>query len=282
MANLRTFLIVAMSLALIHAAGIGWGCDSSGGSGSDDDSDGPGSNDDDDAAEDRVRAFVRGDPYPKLVMEVDFVPGWAPRESVMDDLTAVFAGILDKPGGVEWALDGTLAAVGEDHVWTFDELDAVAETSRDMVVAEDTARLHLLFVDGAYETPATGGAILGLAWGHRHAAIFKQVVEERCASILPTPALNERLCATAEFSVTQHELGHLIGLVDNGLPMVTPHEDAEHEHHDASDQCVMYWAFENASAIDVLRDRILGGDESLPEFDAACLNDIAAVRDAED
>jgi hypothetical protein len=60
--------------------------------------------------------------------------------------------------------------------------------------------------------------------------------------------------------------------------MVSPHKDPEHGAHDASDDCVMYWAFEGTGAVDTLLARFLGGNQAALGFDAACLADIAAAR----
>jgi hypothetical protein len=73
-----------------------------------------------------------------------------------------------------------------------------------------------------------------------------------------------------------HELGHAFGIVDNGVPMVTPHRDTDHGAHCDNDKCVMYYLNEGASdATAFVRDKVLTGNQIL--FDAHCLADADAI-----
>lgn len=60
-------------------------------------------------------------------------------------------------------------------------------------------------------------------------------------------------------SVMLHEMGHLLGLVDNGTPRQSDHE--EHDSHCNNNQCAMYW-------LQVANPR--------PDYDAACKADLKA------
>lgn len=121
--------------------------------------------------------------------------------------------------------------------------------------------------------------MLGVAWAQQNIAIFKQVIEDNCGAA-GLGILTEAGCAAAELAICVHEVGHVIGLVDNGLPMITLHEDPEHPGHDISRDCVMYWAYEGDALISRVADDLLNTGSSALDFDAECLQDIAAVRDA--
>jgi hypothetical protein len=254
---------------------------------------GPG-DDDDDAVADatpgkdvsqppapRVEQLVRGDDKPRLVVEVDAVAGFEPRPAVETELGALLRQILDKPGGVQIVRDTAIASRGADHAWTDAELFALADQTFDLAVPSDTVKIHAMFLDGHSARDGGGSVILGLAWSNTHIAIFKGTIEDRCGSVIGLgPLLRERLCAGAERSIWTHEIGHVIGLVDAGLPLTSAHKDPEHGAHDVSDECVMYWAYEGERLVELLAGQLLaGGDATLP-FDDACLADIAAVRDA--
>ncbi len=248
--------------------------DSDGGGNGDDDAD------DDDGGgtgEDRVANYLRAEPYPRLVFEIDAVAGYGPREDAMDGVIEYYADVIDKPGGIEAVADETIDGVGEGGVWTFDDLDALAEPTANLDVDEDTIAIHLLYVDGSYDAGAGPGTVLGVAWANRHLAIFTDDIDDSCATPLP---FEDTLCRLAEQHVLAHELGHIIGLVDNGLPMVTDHKDEAHGDHDVSDECLMYWAYEGASIVELLADRLAGGNTDPLGLDNACLADVAAVRDA--
>lgn len=227
----------------------------------------------------RFVEYIRATPYPALRLEIDIVPGWEPRNGVENDLIAGLTGLLDKPGGITSVHDDALMSMGADHAWTFAELNAMAQATFDDGAGPDTISMHLMFVDGHHADDSDTGRILGIAWGHTHIVMFAQTIEETCANALGLVGpVRDRMCTAAHLSILTHEVGHLLGLVDNGLPMVEPHKDPDHGAHDVDDACVMYWAYEGADVVDVLVTRFLAGNEAPLGFDAACEADVAAVR----
>jgi hypothetical protein len=227
----------------------------------------------------RFVEYIRSTPYDALELEIDYVPGFEPRAAASAELVQRVSAVVDKPGGVFAVLDETLASRGADHAWTFSELAALADATFDDDGAAGTIAMHVLFVDGHYASDTDTQKILGIAWSHTHLTMFKQTIDATCSSMLVPPLLEEELCTAAELSIWTHEVGHLLGLVDNGLPMVTDHRDPDHGKHDVDDACVMYWAYEGQDVVGVLADRLLAGEDTDLVFDDACLADIAAVRD---
>lgn len=225
----------------------------------------------------RFEDYIRGDRFAKLVLELDYVAGQEPRSASESKIIETLGGVLAKPGGITFARHAQIASRGADHAWSFSELDALAKETFDVPVDPDTTKMHVLFVDGHSDKDSQGGKVLGLAWAHTHLVIFKKTIEDACRSGL-TGALAEKVCEDAEKGVWVHELGHLLGLVDNGLAMATPHSDPNHPAHDRSDACVMFWAYDTGNFLDELRSRVIGGTASPLDFDDACLADLAAVR----
>jgi hypothetical protein len=224
----------------------------------------------------RVLELLRASPFPRLELEVDAVPGKGPRASSVAFIEGALAQIAAKPGGVAVVSDQQdLPAKGASGTWTFTELSALAGRTFGNSGAAGTIRMHVLFVDGQYENPN----VLGIAWASTHLVIFRDVIEHYCRQDL-TSVLNDRVCEASEQGVWLHETGHLLGLVNNGLPMVQPHEEAnaDRQKHDASDQCIMYWAFEAPSGISLLASRLAGSGSAKLEFDAACQADLAQGR----
>jgi len=226
-----------------------------------------------------IESYLRPEPYPKLEIEVDHVPGMEPRAWTKSQLIDGLGTILDKPGGIQVLRDQPLEAHGPTGTWTLDELQRLAEDTFDHAAAGDTIRMHALFVDGHYVEDTADSKVLGLAWSNTHVALFKQTIEETCGSA-SIPA-KDKLCALTELAVWTHEIGHVIGLVDNGLPMVASHLDTEHGHHCDDPKCIMYWQADTPALVSLLRDRIAGGNTSPLGFGAACQADIATVRDGQ-
>lgn len=218
----------------------------------------------------------------KLVLEVDNITGHEPREAALDMLmeqldALVEGGQLGKPEGVEILRDETeipAPSDKDDHVYTFDELDALLTKHRSTKATATEAALSMLYVGGHYEDER----VLGFAYGGSRIVMFRQTVESSCQA--GPPAIREVLCNLTEATVLIHEMGHLLGLVDNGIPMVTDHEDPDpkHDHHDVNDQCAMYWASEKSDIVPLLIKRLTDKDDSVSPYDQNCLDDLAAVQ----
>lgn len=220
----------------------------------------------------RFEQYIRGDRAARLVFEVDSFPGNEPSAAVQSDFIASARSIVDKPGGVELVLDGVLEA--HPDPWTIEELRALAEATRDLDVGGDAIGIHILYVDGRFEIDG----VLGAAFTDRDLVIFRDRMDQQCDSA-GVPLMRDQLCETAEVTILVHEFGHLLGLVNRGLPMVVDHEDPEHPGHDADPDCVMYFAFEGADAFDSLLTRFLGGDTEPLGFCDPSRNDVNALRD---
>jgi len=217
--------------------------------------------------------YIRGDRFGKLAIEVDTAPGLEPRDGVSADVVAGLEGLFDKPDGIEVRLHDRNLPDADQGVWTAQALIELADETNDLPTDDNTIEIHTMWLSGEYEESST----LGVAWGNRHIAMFPETIDDFCTDILLVGTI---LCPLAETAVWTHEIGHVVGLVDNGVEMVQPHEDAAHPKHDDDEDCVMYWTYDGADAIDLLNERVLKGVMEAPTFDAACTADIEALRDA--
>lgn len=68
----------------------------------------------------------------------------------------------------------------------------------------------------------------------------------------------------------EHEVGHLLGLVDLGSPMQTNHKDVAHGNHCNNSGCLMYYTSETT---DILGFLLTG---AIPTLDANCIADLKA------
>ncbi|TNF34586.1 MAG: hypothetical protein EP329_07080 [Deltaproteobacteria bacterium] len=229
---------------------------------------------------------VSGAKYAKLTVEIDFVTGKGPDGVALSDVQEALDrmradGQLAKPDGIELALDDVLPASDEDKVWTFEELRTLAQGYRDRPLDAGAAAIHVLYMDGHYQDDTPQGTVLGFAYGGSWMVMFKDNITRACASstVIAGPvltALRDKICARTEASVLLHELGHLFGLVNNGTPMVVDHQDPDHGAHDADQSCLMYWAIERSTAVDLIAERFTSGTPTLG-FCATSLADLAAV-----
>jgi len=105
-------------------------------------------------------------------------------------------------------------------------------------------------------------AILGLAYHGSSIFLFEKVMRQHSGGLGQVPL------QTLESAVLAHEFGHVMGLVNNGISMVDPHQDQQNGRHCNTKNCLMYYATETTD----LLGNLLGS--SVPELDAACLADV--------
>lgn len=96
-------------------------------------------------------------------------------------------------------------------------------------------------------------------------AIFKNVVKNSSNGDSMVPKYVEQ-------ATLIHEMGHAIGLVDNGLPMSTPHHDSRNKAHCSNPKCVMYFENEGAGSLINYVSKVKE-ELNLVMFDAQCLQD---------
>jgi hypothetical protein len=223
----------------------------------------------------RYLHYIRAEPYPRLVVEVDHVEGRAPYPVAVDGIEQVFGEVLDKPAGVEVVLDDVIPASAEpDPGWSADAMRALAMDTFDLEVPGDAVKIHVLVLDG--HAAGEGSTIFGLAWDHLNIVLFRDLYDAACEDALVGP-LQQPLCEQTEFLIWQHEMGHVIGLVDAGLPMVVDHRSADRGPHDVDPACIMYADYEGTDAVVALVDRLVGGAPPI-ELDQHCLDDIEAAK----
>lgn len=216
-------------------------------------------------APDRVVRAIRGDLATSWVFEVDAVGTRTLEDSSMTGIIEVLEQLVDKPGGIRFETDDTLEG---KLLWSDNDLFEIARSSFDDAGGPDTLTTHVMLLDGQ---PPTAD-VLGLSWDRTHVALFTDVIVSYCTA---GPGDPTRICPEMERSILLHEIGHQIGLVNSGLPMVSDHEDPEHAGHDVNPDCLMYWAYERGALGQRIQQQ--GPNASL-DFDAACLADIQAIR----
>lgn len=217
-----------------------------------------------------------GAPWTHLVIEVDHAPGYRPSEAALAHLLSTFRNVTSKQE-VKFLIEESLPA--ESKRWSAELLVELERETRTTRHEAPTALIRVLYPAGTYERDGVAGVTIGgVALGP--AVVFLDALRDVTLStpvgLLPipqAPAAIERL----ERATLLHEVGHAVGLVNNGLPMVRDHEDRSHEGghmHSSNPESVMYWQVESVNG---LRDYLLQ-DGSIPDkFDEDDRRDIRAA-----
>ncbi|MBO6522950.1 MAG: hypothetical protein JJ971_03925 [Balneolaceae bacterium] len=203
--------------------------------------------------------FLSSDNFTTLNIEIDYVEGFRPSQSAIDNLEAFLEQRLNKPGGVSVSLDDAISSPQNDS-FTAQEIYALEQTHRDTYSDGNTISAYFIILDGAYETEN----VLGVAYYNTSMALFEEVIQEN------TGGFGQPSASTVEASVLMHEFGHILGLVNIGTEPVKDHEDPENEAHCDVESCLMYWAIQTTD----LMGNLTGGE--IPELDAQCVQDLKA------
>ena len=214
---------------------------------------------------DDARYFVRGAPYANVVVEIGSTKSATPSKAATDHLLVVMHDLLDKSGTITVVVDPPIDDVG--HPITLAEAAALEDASRTRFAQADTGVFFYLVVAETSSDDNAQGRILGYAYRPSSMVIFQKTIFE------VSGGLGQPSHDIVESTVVAHEFGHILGLVNSGTPMQSPHDDTAHPKHDTNTACLMYWA-NNSSA--GLANLLSGG--VIPPFDAACLADVNALK----
>lgn len=219
----------------------------------------------------------------KVTVEIDYETGQAPYTGTIigfGDTFDISVANIDRVFAhkKQLTIPRVLSAMEDvgpiaDEELTATDVLMLAAKYRNQHDTTSESTYYILFVSGHFaDANGPNPNILGVSIGaNSHVIVmFKDVIRSTGSVLNPN---TERY---VEQSTIVHELGHALGLVDNGVSMVGAHRDAQHGPHCNNDKCVMYWLNEGATeATQFALQHVLTNSSIL--FDAACLADVDAL-----
>lgn len=203
--------------------------------------------------------LLSGAEYDSLVVEIQYVEGFRPTDEGLAHLQSFLAERLNKARGIEIRIAPALQ-IQTQATYSVADVQAIEEEHRSAYTEGSTLAVYFLFLDGEYSEQAN---VLGFAHRNTSMAIFQEKIEDNSGGVTQPSQ------ATVEGVVLQHEIGHNLGLVDNGSPMQTEHQDEPNGKHCDDENCLMYYAVRTADFIQNLLD-------GMPDLDQDCIDDLQA------
>lgn len=153
----------------------------------------------------------------------------------------------------------SLNASGQQHIDEA-ELRSLDELTRNHFTENSELVINCNYFDSKFVNENT----LGVAFYNTSIALFGEKINSLSDGPLEPPRWK------LESTVFLHELGHLMGLVNNGTEMVNHHQDVPNGHHCTQESCLMYWAMETSDVLSTILQT-----DSVLSLGAQCHQDIA-------
>lgn len=209
--------------------------------------------------------LILDDTYKSLIVEIQYPEGFEPTQQTIDNLLTLIDQTTTKSKGITVHKKKISMGVGSDY--SIQAIKDIEDTRRDYITRGDTLAIYFLFLNDDYEGNQGNSKVLGVAYRNTSMALFEKTIHDLSGGFgQPDQWL-------LESSVTNHEFGHILGLVNNHLPMETNHQDHDNGHHCDNEDCLMYWLAETGGFVNNLI-----GVSQVPSLDQNCLNDLQAIE----
>lgn len=211
---------------------------------------------------DSAADILAADKYTSLKVDLVYVEGYTPSETALYNLKLFLQERINKPGGITIS-KRSVEPTGGSSLTTSQIVD-LEEQYRNEYTAGNTIAIFILFYDGTSMNEENEEIVLGTAYRNTSMIIYgKSVNQLSMHSGVPKSDI--------ETTVLKHEFGHLFGLVNNGSPSQSPHEDPESKAHCSSEGCLMNSSVEfGKGALKMIKS------SHRAEFDSGCLADLRA------
>lgn len=205
-----------------------------------------------------ARDLLSNELYTSLMIEIQYMQGFKPDSAAIGHLASFLANRLNKPDGIQ-VVQQQIPASAND-VLSAQDVSNIEKQNRTVYTSGKQLGVYLLFTNTNY----TNANVLGIAYRNTSMCLFGKTIHNNSGGV-GQPGRTK-----LEATVLEHEVGHILGLVNTGSSMQSPHQDTAHGAHCNNESCLMYYA---AETTDMLGFLVTG---NIPSLDANCINDLKA------
>ncbi len=206
--------------------------------------------------------FLSAGKYDKLVIQIQAVSGYELSDATTTNLVNFLQQRINKPVGIQ-VLKSSIASPGKS-IYTVDDLKTVEKNNRTEYPTGTTLTAYIFVADAPYTEDNANAKVLGVTYSATSIALFEHTIKSF------TGGFNQPSLAVLESTVSEHEFGHVLGLVNNGTNMVVAHQDVANGKHCSNSNCLMYYNVESSASI----TNIFGS--GIPSLDSSCISDLKA------
>jgi hypothetical protein len=200
--------------------------------------------------------LLAADKFKSLKVEIQYMTGFEPDAGAIQHLQSFLQTHLNKPNGV--SIVTKEIAASSNTTLNATEVHTIEKANRSAFTNGSELAVYILYTNGNYND----NNVLGVAYRNTSAALFGKKIRDNSGG------LGQISRTKLEATVLEHEMAHLLGLVDIGTPAQSAHK--ANGNHCNNQNCLMYYASETT---DVLGFLLTG---NIPALDAACINDLRA------
>jgi len=206
--------------------------------------------------------FLSEQKYNALTIEIKYVEGFAPSATSLDNLKSFLQARLNKSSGIIFT-QSSVTSPGKATL-TFTDIQNLEKTNRSLTIKDKSLVAYIYFADGEFSENTDTTKVLGAAYGNSSIVIFEKNIKALSGGF------GKPSVTVLESIVMDHEFGHILGLVNDGTSMQTPHQDTANGKHCTNTNCLMNYKTESSRMI----ANLSGG--TIPPLDANCIADLKA------
>jgi len=204
--------------------------------------------------------FLSSEKYDRLVIDIVYEKGYALSTETKNHLQNFLSARLNKPKGIIFN-EKEISNQGK-ALMNMSDIFNIERQFRTNFSKGNTLSVFVFSGGGDYAGNAGNAKVLGMAYGSTSIVLFEKTIQSYSGGLLQPPR------TILESTVSEHEFGHLLGLVDNGSNMVTYHRDPANGHHCDKKDCLMYYTAETSDIV----SNLLGGE--VPALENFCVKDL--------
>ncbi|WP_349663275.1 hypothetical protein IZU89_11295 [Cellulophaga lytica] len=223
---------------------------------------------------DSANEILSNNTYSKLALEIVYVEGFRPNDASLANFTDFINDITFKN---EITTTYKQVSSPNEEDLTIEEIAKLETDNRTVYNTDDTLAIYIYFADAPSnnDDEETNSVTLGAVYRNTSMVIYESTIKDLAAK---SALVSE---TSVETATLQHELGHLMGLVNLGTEMVHPHEgettndDGETvgSNHCNVEDCLMNAKLEFGAG---MKKMLIASKNGLPTLDAECLADLKA------